>query len=375
MTSKSILFAGGGTGGHIAPLLAVMEAVKKQDPSIKCLYVGTSSDLKSVLLKNSELDFESFSISAGKLHRFLTVRQLKETWGFFKGMIQAEGLIRKLKPNAVFCKGSMVSVPIAFAASRHGIPIYSHESDVIPGLANRLISKKAQTIFTSYPVSEYKKLPAEKLRYTGQPVRELFRNIPKRALRLDNRTVDATQPVISVIGGSQGARRINQLVSDSWSELLEKTQVIHICGSLEYSALLEKAQALPKHLQEKLFLLNFVNEELPQIFMISTGIISRAGGTIAELAAVKKTVILLPLSTAAQNHQVANARVLAEKDAAIVLDETTTTSSELAKAVMTLLDEPKTRKDLEQAIAQFDRPEAARDMANSILTDLGTLHG
>lgn len=349
-----MLFAGGGTSGHVAPLLSVMEAVQKRNPSVRCVYVGTKTDVQSLLIEESPLAFEKKTIAAGKLHRFLTFRQLGELARLAKGMVQAEILIRQVKPDVVFCKGSMVSVPVAVAAARHGIPVFSHETDVVPGLANRIISRYTKTIFTSYPVGEYSKLPAEKLLYTGQPVRSEFYAVENK---------QGSVPHLTVIGGSQGARRINQLVSEIWEPLAKRMEVTHIAGSNDFLSLQEKMAAFPEEVRSRVRLVEFVGSELPVLFAQSTVVVSRAGGTIGELAALGKATILIPLSTAAQNHQWANAAMLQKAGAVMVLDEKTGTSADLLETIEELIDNSALRSKLEQTIAGFAKRDAAAKMA------------
>ncbi|MEI6478100.1 MAG: UDP-N-acetylglucosamine--N-acetylmuramyl-(pentapeptide) pyrophosphoryl-undecaprenol N-acetylglucosamine transferase [bacterium] len=372
MSKAPILFAGGGSGGHIVPLLAVMGEVRRLDPDRPCIYVGQASDLQSPLLDASGLTFARYSITAGKLHRFLTPDQLRQGYRAIIGLIQAERLVGKLKPAAVLCKGSMLSFPIAKAAARRGIPVFTHETDVVPGLANRLVARYAKRIFTSFPVDWYDNLLPSKLQATGQPVRAAFYHpSPTFVPLIDQGRVGKNGlPLLVVIGGSQGARRLNRLVQGAWPTLLASYRVVHLCGSLDYDELYREAARMNPHLRQNLYLSEFLLEGMPELFASASLAISRAGGTVFELAASETPTVLVPLSTAAQGHQLANAKVLEAAGAAKIFLETGTNSEKLVEVVCALMDDAAERRRLSEAISTFARPEAAEEMARTILEGL-----
>lgn len=364
---KTILFAGGGSGGHITPILAVMEAVQAQYPEVECAFVGLAKDVTSPLITESNLTFKTYSIHAGKLHRYLTIDLFRQGVWLVRGFFEAALLLRKVKPDRIFCKGSMVSVPIALAARMQKIPIYSHETDLIPGLANRMVSRVATGIFTAFTVAAYTSLPAHKLIYTGQPVRkEFYHPNTHLEVQVGGRVVPKDRPVVTIIGGSQGAHRINQLIADSWQILLERVTLIHICGSHDVSELTWRLDLLSPEARERLFLTDFQTEGVAEVFAMSEVVVSRAGGTIAELAAVGCPTILIPLSTAAQNHQWANAEFLQKAEAAVVVDETKVTSSDLVGEIEGLLDDQSRRRTLSKHIKSLARPDAAATMATTL---------
>lgn len=364
MGKKHIVFTGGGTAGHISPLLAVLEEVQRQDPAVQCSYIGLTSDLESPLIKNSPLIFKKYAVPAGKLNRHLTLKNLTQPFLVSAGFLQAHSLLKKLKPTIVFSKGGYVSIPVALAAAQLNIPILSHETDVIPGLANRIIGRYAKTIFTAFPIKAYRALPAEKLVYTGQPVRDIFRQPVGGELIIDQRPISFERPLVTIIGGSQGAHRLNEFVHRSWEALLPETQIVHLCGTMDYAWLHKEAAG-----KEGLWVVPFIGEELAALFQRSAVVVSRAGGTMAELAATKTATILVPLSTASQDHQRANANVLAHAHAALVVDEIHSNEKELLKLIQHLLKNVDERNALQQAIATFDHPNAARLMAEKLLLD------
>ena len=357
---KRIVFVGGGSVGHVAPLLAVMQEVNTQHPEIKLIYIGTQADLESPLLTSSKLPIETHAIEAGKINRFVTIKHLSELRKLCLGLLQAQVLLEKIQPDLVFAKGAYVSVPVVLAAALRAIPIYTHETDVVPGLANRLSSHFAQTIFTAFPIDCYTSLPKQKLLYMGQPVRKEF--LKHSTARMFN-DLSLSDPLITVTGGSLGSRSINALISEGWSSLLPYTQLAHLCGEADFNMLTKKAGQLPAELRKKLLLTPFVTHGLPDLFQHSQVVVSRAGGTIAELAACGASTILIPLPTAAQNHQWANARVLMAAEAVEVCDELTMSSENLVKEILALQNDSARRVALSNAIHKFAKPNAAEEMA------------
>jgi UDP-N-acetylglucosamine--N-acetylmuramyl-(pentapeptide) pyrophosphoryl-undecaprenol N-acetylglucosamine transferase len=360
---KHILFVGGGTVGHIAPLLAVMEQVQAQGKDVQCSYVGLPSDLTSPVVTESKLKFEKYAVRSGKLHRHLTWNQLKQFNRLFRGILEARKLLTEIKPDLIFAKGGYSTVPVIQAAVKYGIPIFCHETDVVPGLANRIAARHAKVIFTSYPVDAYTQLPADRLVETGQPVRDMFY---KKVTTLP-KELDPKLPVITVIGGTQGGRRMNHLVADIWEELLKTFQIVQVTGALDFDTFMTMRERLPKEAQNRLHLESFMTKELPSLFQNSAVVISRAGGTIAELAASRACTILVPLSTAAQNHQMANATILKKAGATVIVDETVATPAELLKNIREITKDTREQTGLRAAIGHFDHPDAAKKMAAYLL--------
>jgi UDP-N-acetylglucosamine--N-acetylmuramyl-(pentapeptide) pyrophosphoryl-undecaprenol N-acetylglucosamine transferase len=374
-SAPHILFVGGGTAGHIQPLFPVMKAVSeiaaKRQRIIRCSYVGLHSDLRSPLMKQLPEGCEVHGITAGKLNRFFTIKHVGQFGRLLAGLVQAERLITRLRPDVVFSKGGYVSIPIALAAKRRGIPIYSHETDVVPGMANRFVARYAKTVFTAFPIEAYTQIPQEKLRFVGQPIRSEFFS-PKRVkqVQLNGRDIDLEKPVITIVGGSQGSHRLNELVQTAWVSLLEKAQVVQSTGPQEYAYYAEKRSALPVELQDNLWVVPFVYDELPTLFKQGTLAISRAGGTLAELAASGTPTILIPLSTAAQDHQNANAHVFAETGAAVVVDERKASGKDLENEAFRLLNNSRRRANLRAAIRRLAKPGAAEEIAKTLVASL-----
>lgn len=366
MTAKRILFVGGGTPGHIAPLVAVMEKVMTIAPDTQCNYAGLHGDLNAPVFANLPFEFDRHAITAGKLNRFVTIRHLTEFLKLGRGFVEAYELLRAIKPDCVFSKGGFVSIPVALMAKWMHIPVYSHESDVIPGIANRIVAKRSINVFTSYPVESYRRLPKEKLLYVGQPVRERFFAELAFPTELAGEKLDLSLPMLLITGSAQGAHHINELVSPIWSQLLQDFQIVHQAGMRDYTELLEKKLLLNEDEQKRLHVVQTI-EDIAPFFHNSELVISRSGGVIAELAASKVATILIPLSTSAQNHQWENAQVLAKADAAVVLDEKILTSESLLAVIQELHGSAEKREKLQEHIMTFAKPEAAQEIAEILL--------
>ncbi|MEZ0287133.1 MAG: glycosyltransferase, partial [Candidatus Paceibacterota bacterium] len=259
------------------------------------------------------------------------------------------------------------TIPVALAAARMRIPIVCHESDANPGLAIRFIAKFAKVVCTAYPAKVYTQLPRRRIVHTGQPVRDIFYIQAKSLPSIEGEALDPKKPLISVVCGSQGSRRVNQLVSEVWEKLLDDFQIVHVTGPHEHALYAEKRKQLSKFQKSRLHVVSFLTDELPALYQKSAVVISRSGGSIAELAASRACSILIPLSTAAQNHQWANARVVVGAGAGVALDETTATPQELEKLIRELMSDEREQTGLRAAIGHFDYPDAALRMADLLL--------
>lgn len=362
---STILFTGGGTAGHLSPLLVIAKALHAKAPELSLHLAVPKSNLSSPLLQ--DLDYLTLHpVESGKINRYLTLKHFGEAGRLVKGIIQAEQLLHELKPKLVFAKGGYGSIPVVLAAARRQIPIFGHETDSVPGLANRVVLKFAQSVFTGFPIESYASLPQAKLIYSGQPVRPEFYardlDISKGILS----EINWGEPVITVVGGSQGGHALNNLVEAIWPHVLAKAQLVQICGPHDLANLEAKKRTLPEELQKRLILASFLKDELAVLFQKSTIVISRSGGTIFELAASGSALILVPLSTSAQNHQCINAQIFQKSGAALVLDEVTGKPEELLALVKELLDHPEERQQLQKAISQFSHPDAVEVIVSTL---------
>lgn len=354
------LFVGGGTAGHIAPLVAVARAVQQAEPSAEFHYAGTQQDVESVTVVNAGDLWQTHVVPAGKLHRHVTKDHLRQAKEVVAGMRAAKRLVHELQPDVVFCKGGYVTVPVALAAKRAGIRVVSHETDTVAGLANRLVARTASVICTAWPADVVKGLPREKLAYTGQPVQDAFY---QQSTDLGSLGVPSGESPMVVTGGSQGAAKLNELVAANWAGYLRMGHLVHVCGEGQLATYQERAKQLPAELAGRLHLLGFTSQ-MPELFQRAWLVVSRAGGTTHELAATGTASVLVPLSTAAQQHQLRNAEYLAGQGAALYVDETRPDAAEyLFSLVQGLAQNEGDRMRLAQHLGRLAKPDAAQTIA------------
>lgn len=362
-----IVFTGGGTAGHIFPIVAIVREMKKIRPNsdLKLFYIGPKHQQGAVWLTEEQIKIKT--ILGGKLRRYFS---LKNFIDFFKipiGILEALFWLFFLAPDFVFSKGGYGSSPVAFAAWVLGIPLFLHESDTVPGLASKIQSRWATEIFTSFPETEY--FPKKKMICIGNPIRQEL---------LDGNKEDAKEifklqggkPLILVIGGSQGAQTINNLLLEILPELLEEFEIVHQIGEKNYQEIQTEAGIIIRDGQKPYYHpLPFLNEnQLKHILAACDFVVSRAGaGTLFEIAAARKPALLIPLSSAAQDHQVKNAYAFVNNGGGEVLEEENLRPNFFLVRLRALFSRP----DILQAMAEnsgvFARPKAAQIIANYLV--------
>lgn len=355
MSKQTIVVAGGGTAGHVYPTLAVVGELFRLSPEVRIAYIGQTGGPEQTIIHDAALKhpMEYIHIAAEKFRRYWSFRTIILPLAILRGTLEALSALHRLKPRVVFCKGGYVCIPVALAAWWLRIPIVLHETDASMGLANRLIAPFATKIAVSFPRPTFLTQKSDhKIVFTGQPVRPEFFASP--SARKQHR------PVIVITGARQGARAINQLVQEILPQLLERYRVIHITGQNDFQALRLASQSKD---YEPVPHTNAMSELLVQADVV----VSRAGGTIFELAALGKPSILIPLPTAANDHQRENAAIFAEQDAAVVLEETRLSAELLLRSITELVRDSKRRASLSQHIRQFARKDAATQLARLLL--------
>lgn len=323
---KKIVLTGGGTAGHVTPNIALIPELKKQDYEI--YYIGSLEGIESKLIP--ELGIPYYGISSGKLRRYIDVKNLSDPFKVIKGLHQARRLFRQIKPDVVFSKGGFVSVPVVVAAKSKGIPCIIHESDMTPGLANKICIPCASRVCTNFPET-MKHLPAEKAVLTGSPIREeLFHGDKARGLSFCG--FDDSKPVILIMGGSLGAVAINNAVRHILPELLKSYQVIHLCGKDKLDASLDGTKGYVQF--------EYIKDELCDLMAAADIMISRAGAnTICEILALRKPNILIPLSAqASRGDQILNAASFEKAGYSIILQEEDISDEKLLNAVQQAYD-------------------------------------
>lgn len=323
---KKIVLTGGGTAGHVTPNIALLPSLK--DAGFEVAYIGSYDGIEKKLIE--EFGVPYYGIATGKFRRYLDIKNFTDPFKVIKGYGEALKLMKKLKPDIVFSKGGFVSVPVVLAAKACKIPVISHESDMTPGLANKIAKPAATKICCNFPET-VKHLPADKAVLTGTPIRqELLMGNRLAGLEFCGFTSD--KPVIMVVGGSTGAVHVNQAIQSILPRLLEKFQVVHLCGK---GKLDEKYLNTPGYVQ-----FEYVNKELRDVFAAADIVISRAGANaICELLALKKPNLLIPLSAkASRGDQILNANSFKAQGYSLVLEEEDMTDDVLFNMIMELYE-------------------------------------
>lgn len=292
---KAVL-TGGGTSGHVTPNIALFKPLK--EAGFELYYIGTEKGIESSLVRAEQIPF--YPIEAGKLRRYLDMENIKDISRILKGYREARKILKDIKPDVVFSKGGFVSCPVVWAAKSLRIPVVLHESDITPGLANKLCLPCAKKICFAFPETQ-KYLPEGKSIYTGLPVRdELLKGDRNNGLKLLE--FDGIKPILTIMGGSQGSEFLNTLVRGSLAKLLEKFDICHLCG---------KGKADENLLNIKGYCqFEYLNRELKDVLAASDIMVSRAGATsIFETAALGRPLFLVPLSRrASRGDQILNAK-------------------------------------------------------------------
>lgn len=348
---KKIILTGGGSAGHVTPNLALVPELRKRGYEI--LYVGQTGGMEEPIVTNAGLEYRG--ISAGKLRRYLDWRNLLTPFQVLKGYCQSRRIIRRYQPDVVFAKGGFVSAPLVWAAKRAKVPALIHESDLTPGLANKLCFSSASRILCNFPETlEY--LPKDRSLVSGCPIREELRQGSREAgLRFTG--LPGRKPVLLVMGGSLGAMSLNGYVHRLLDTLLEEFEIVHLCG---------KGHLDPELSREGYVQFEYVDEEMKDIFALADVVLSRAGANaICELLALEKPALLVPYPKGgSRGDQILNARSFEKQGFALVLEEEEiTTDSVLLDGLHRLLAR---RDELIAAMAASPQKDAVGRICDEI---------
>lgn len=318
---KKIVLTGGGTAGHVTPNIALLPSLQEADYEIT--YMGSYDGIEKKLI--SDFNIPYVGISTGKFRRYFDPKNFSDPFRVIKGFSEAKKFLKEYKPDVVFSKGGFVSVPVVRAAAALKIPCIIHESDMTPGLANKLCIPVATKVCCNFPET-YAMLPDEKAVLTGSPIREELTQGNKLA-GLDMCGFTANKPVIMVIGGSLGAANVNKAVREALPRLLEDFQVVHLCGKDKVDNLLLNTPGYKQF--------EYIKAELKDLFAMADIVISRAGANaICELLALKKPNILIPLPAASsRGDQILNAKSFESQGFSIVISEDDLTTNVLVDKV------------------------------------------
>ena len=321
---KKIILTGGGTAGHVTPNLALIPDLRERGYEI--LYIGSYKGIERELIKDAGVEYRA--ISSGKLRRYFDLKNFTDPFRVLRGYLQSRRIIRKFKPDIIFSKGGFVAVPVTLAAKHYRVPVISHESDMTPGLANKLSMPSATRICCNFPET-MKYLPKDKAVLTGSPIRrELLSGSREAGLSFAGLSGD--KPVLLVIGGSLGSVRVNEAIRSILDKLLKDFDIIHICGKGNIDASLTGKQGYVQY--------EYVSKELKDIFAAADIIVSRAGANaICEILALKKPNLLIPLSAkASRGDQILNARSFEKQGFSKVLEEEDISDERLLKDIAEL---------------------------------------
>ena len=323
---KRIILTGGGTAGHVTPNIALLPRLKELQYDIH--YIGSYNGIEKELIEQFGIPYHG--IATGKLRRYFSLQNFTDPFRVLKGMNEAKKLVKILKPDVIFSKGGFVSVPVVLSGKRCRVPVIIHESDMTPGLANKLSMSAATKVCCNFPET-LELLPEGKAILTGSPIRqELLSGDKFKALDFLGFTSD--KPVILVVGGSLGAVAVNKAVRSILPALLKSYQVIHLCGRGKLDQSLKSLKGYAQF--------EYVKEELKDFFALTDIVISRAGANaICELLALHKPNLLIPLSAnASRGDQILNARSFERQGFSIVLEEESMTDTALCDAVESLYE-------------------------------------
>lgn len=318
---KKIVLTGGGTAGHVTPNLALLPSLRERGYEIH--YIGSYNGIERKLIEDAGVDYDG--ISSGKLRRYFDVKNFTDPFRVLKGYAEALRLLKKYRPDVVFSKGGFVSVPVVLAAKHYKIPAIIHESDMTPGLANKICIPSAAKVCCNFPET-LPALPADKAVLTGSPIRrELLEG--DRLTGLQYTGLSANKPILLIIGGSLGSVVVNNAVRALLPRLLQTYQVIHICGKGNLDETLIGTSGYVQY--------EYVDAPLRHLFAAADVILSRAGAnSICEILALRKPNVLIPLSAkASRGDQILNARSFAKQGFSTVLEEEELTEDTLLEAI------------------------------------------
>ncbi len=368
MENLRIVLTGGGTGGHVFPLVAVAQEMKRQVPNTDFLYIGTKSQMGKMAEDTmAEIGVPTKNITTGKMRRYFSLEYFLDFFRIPVGLVQSLWHLLVYMPDAVFSKGGYASVPVVIAAWLYHIPVLTHDSDAIPGWANRICGKLSYYVAISY-VTSMKYFTTKNTVLTGNPIRQSILQ-GDRMRGYVRWGFTESRPTILIIGGSQGAQRINQAIMTILSDLTKISQILHVTGQDNYEKTLHLAAEYGiksgRHLYVATPFLN--SEEMADAYAVADIVISRAGAnSITEIAANKKVAIFIPLPESANDHQLMNANEMAKMGGAMVVEEPNLGSNLFIEKIKELLYTRELRLQLQEKISVFYHPDAAEKIVAGI---------
>lgn len=348
---KKIILTGGGTAGHVTPNIALLPALKEAGYEVE--YIGSYNGMEKDLIEKEGIPYHG--ISSGKLRRYFDWKNFSDPFRVIHGYGQARSLIKKIKPAIIFSKGGFVSVPVVLAAKSLHVPAIIHESDMTPGLANRIAMRGAVKICCNFPET-LKYLPEGKGVLTGSPIRQqLLHGDRQKALEFTG--LPGEKPILLIIGGSLGSVFINNAVRGALDELLERFEIIHLCGKGNLDHSLDGKKGYVQY--------EYISKELPDLFAAADLVISRAGANaICELLALHKPNILIPLSrNASRGDQILNANSFKKQGFSYVIEEEQVNEKTLSEAIHYVADH---KDEYKKAMAESGQMDSIKKIVDLI---------
>ena len=323
---EKIVLTGGGTAGHVTPNIALFDGLREN--GFEIYYIGSIDGIEKELV-GKEKDVEYFGIHSGKMRRYFSMKNVTDVFSIIKGYFDARAVLKKVKPDIVFSKGGFVTVPVVYAARSRKIKVITHESDITPGLANRLTKKCSNKVCLTFP-DALKQVPPPKGVFTGTPIRKALYNgdgsKAKQALGFDDK------PVLLMMGGSIGAKSLNDVLRKSVPELTKKLNIIHLCGKGNLDPDMEGIKGYKQF--------EYLHGDLPDYLALADYIMSRAGSNaIHEFLALNKPMLLIPLPlSASRGDQILNAESFKSRGYALVLEQENMNEESLIAKVGELIE-------------------------------------
>ena len=347
---KKIVLTGGGSAGHVTPNLALAAELERRGWQL--LYIGSHDGMEKAVVEDAGLPYRS--IATGKLRRYLSLKNLTDPFRVIKGIGDAKKILKEEQPALVFAKGGFVSLPVVKAAKKLGIPAFLHESDMTPGLANKLCFKDATRVFCNFPET-LASLPAGKSFVSGCPIREELGSGSREAA-LAFTGLSGEKPVLLQIGGSLGASALNDLLRESLPALLPHFDVIHLCGKGK----LDESVNYPGYVQYE-----FISQELKDLFALTDIVLSRSGANaICELLYLQKPALLVPLPlSASRGDQILNARSFEKQGFSKMIEQEELTSERLVQELLQLYEE---REKYRTAMQNSNQSDAVTFLCDQI---------
>jgi len=348
-----ILLISSSTGGHAIPVLELARGLN-EDGNWQCKIVHSGSDVENKLFSN----YTSVVLKSGKIHRHQWIRNIYEGLKILVALIRSLWILLSFRPKLIFSKGGFNSVPLLFWARLLGITYYLHETDSEMGVANKMFYQSAKTAFVSFPVEQYM-LDKSKLTYSGFIVRDFPK--PRKNDGL---------PILLVLGGSQGAHAINEVVLSILPELLEKFIVVHATGSPDRELAEKAAGSLDSKLRERYLYFSFSLEKVEEFMPQADLVLTRAGGTIADIAQLKKASILVPYPYAASDHQTKNAKYLEKAGGAILIKQENLNAKSLLERIAFIMSNPRNKQIIGENAARVLKVDGKRFIINQFKKNL-----